>query len=114
MKANLSYYCQYMKLNGVDLTYVLNEIKGEKKNYDKLVYQKERTLEKYIELINANDKTLGGKINFIFKNSKYINDYVFKQDNKITEKVIFEEFKEKDEEFRKIIEDSKKKIEDFN
>ena len=102
-----------MRLNGADLTYVLNEIKGEKKNYNKLVHGKERTLEKYIELMSAKDKTLGGKIDFIFKNSKYINDYVFKQDKKITEKIIFEEFKEKDEEFRKKIEDSKKNMEDF-
>ena len=35
-------------MNDTDLTYLLKEIKVEKKNYDKLVHQKERTLEKYI------------------------------------------------------------------
>ena len=40
-------------------------------------------------------------------------DFVFKKDNKITEKEIFEEFKNKDEEFKEKKEKSKQEDEEF-
>ena len=101
-----------MKKNNADLTYVLKEIREEKKSYNKLVHDKERSLKKYIELMNARDKNLGGKINFIFNNSKYLYDYVFTKDNKIKEKEIYEEFEQKNKELGKREEESKKNNEE--
>ena len=112
MKNNLGYYFGYMKKNNVDLTYVLKEISKENNNYNDLIYDKEINFNKFIELMNARDKNLGGKIKFIFNNSKYIYDYVFIKDNKIKEKEIYEEFEKKNKELGKKEGESKKKEEE--
>jgi len=82
MKINLGDYFKYMKKNNVDLSYVLKEIKKikeEKKSYNYLVHCREKTLKKYIDLMNEIEKGLGEKINFIFNNSKFIFDYVLEK-----------------------------------
>ena len=42
--------------------------------------------------MNERDNRLGQQINFIFNNSDLINDYVFKKNNTIGEKEIYDEF----------------------
>ena len=86
--------------------------KSRKKSYDDLVHDKDKDLNKYIELMNKRDNRLGPKINFIFNNSELIYEYVFKKNNKINENQIFEEFKKKDNEYKKQKEELKKTKED--
>ena len=112
IKSNLSDYYKYMRENGADLFWILMEIKAEKKSYDDLVHDKDKDLNKYIELMNKRDNRLGPKINFIFNNSELIYEYVFKKNNKINENQIFEEFKKKDNEYKKQKEELKKTKED--
>ena len=45
-------------------------------------------------------RNLEKKINFIFNDLKYLKDFVFKKNNKISEKEIFEELEKKDKEFK--------------
>ena len=59
--------------------------------------------------MNERKKEFGEKISFIFNDSKYLKDFVFKKHKKLSEKDIFEEFKKKDEELKKRKEKSKKK-----
>ena len=115
MKNNLGDYLKYMKKNNVDLSYVLKEIKKikeEKKSYNYLVHCREKTLKKYIDLMNEIEKGLGEKINFIFNNSKFIFDYVFEKEKVIKEEDITEEFILKNENLKKE-EESKENAEHF-
>ena len=63
--------------------------------------------------MNERKKQFGEKISFIFNDSKYLKDFKFKNDKKLNEKDISEEFKKKDEEFKERREKSKKKGEEF-
>ena len=115
MKNNLGDYFKYMKKNNVDLSYVLKEIKEikeENKNYNYFVHCREKTLKKYIDLMNEIEKGLGEKINFIFNNSKFIFDYVFEKEKAIKEEDITEEFILKNENLKKE-EESKENAEHF-
>ena len=111
LKDNLSNYYEFMKKEGIDLSHILKEIKIEKKSYDSFVHDRQRELKTYIELMNKRNKSLGEKITFIFNNSKLMHDYVFKNDNQIKEKEIFDEFKQKEEYLKKKNEKSTKKEE---
>ena len=111
IKNNLPNYYEFMKKEGIDLLYILKEIKNEKKSYDKFVDNRKRELGTYIELLNKRDKQLGNKITFIFKNSRFMNDFVFKKDNQIKEKEIFDEFQQKEEDLKQKNEKSMKKME---
>jgi hypothetical protein len=62
--------------------------------------------------MNKRDNRLGSKINFIFSNSELIYEYILKNNNKINENQIFEEFKKKDNEHNKQKEELKKTKED--
>jgi glutamyl/glutaminyl-tRNA synthetase len=110
IKNNLKNYYQYMMKNGTDLKYVLQEIKKEKKNHDIMVHNQEKSFEKYIKLMSQNNIDLGKKIEFIFRSSPLIMDYVFKKDNKIKESEIFNEFKEIEETIKKKNEETSKNI----
>ena len=111
LKDNLSNYYEFMKKEGIDLSHILKEIKIEKKSYDSFVHDRQRELKTYIELMNKRNKSLGEKITFIFNNSKLMHDYVFKNDNQIKEKEIFDEFKQKEEDLKKKNEKSNKNAE---
>ena len=108
MLTNFRYYFNYMKKNNADLSYVLREIKKEKKGYDKLVHKKEKFLNKYIELMNERDKNLGEKINFIFQNSSFLYEYVFKKNLKINEEAIRGEFQIKNDYYKQKEEEQRK------
>ena len=108
-KDNFKNYDLYMKKNGTDLKNFLNEIKKEKKFYDYMVHDRERNLNRYIELMSANNKNLGPKIEFVFQNSELIKSYVFEKNDGILESDIFNEFKKKDEELGKQNEEFLKK-----
>ena len=97
-----------MKDNKIDLKHVLNEIKQEKKGYDSLVYETKKYKDKYLELMNKREKQLGTKIDFIITNSKLMDRYVFEKDKKITNRDIYQEFKDFDEELKKRFEEEKK------
>ena len=99
-----------MRSLGADLTFTLREIKDEKKSYDSLVHDNKKELKKYIELLNERSKDLGNQISIIFNNSKLMEDYVFDNNNKIKEIEIYEEFQQKEEEFKKMSEGKKKKL----
>ena len=101
-KTNLTSYYNFLKSNGTDLKNVLKEIKTEKKSYDSLVHDREKNLERYIELMNMNDKKFGDKIKLIFNNSNLLFDYVFNKNSKINASEIRDEFKSKNEEFKKL------------
>ena len=62
--------------------------------------------------MNQKNKKLGESIEFIFSNSNIMVDYVFKKDNKIKDNEIFEEFKKKDEQFKKEKDEQSKKEKD--
>ena len=119
IKDNLSNYYKYLKDNKIDLKHVLNEIKQEKKGYDSLVHETKKYKDKYLELMNKREKQLGTKIDFIITNSKLMDRYVFEKDKKITNRDIYQEFKDFDEELKKRFEEEKKEedaknnIEDF-
>ena len=66
-----------------------------------MVHNQEKSFEKYIKLMSQNNIDLGKKIEFIFRSSPLIMDYVFKKDNKIKESEIFNEFKEIEEIIKK-------------
>ena len=102
-KNNLSDYYNYLKSNNTDLKYVLKEIKIEKKDNDKLVHDREINLDTYIKLMSEKDKQLGDQIKFIFTNSNLLLDYVFNKNNQIKDKAIRDEFRQKNEEFKKLI-----------
>ena len=108
IKDNLSNYYKYLKDNKIDLKHVLNEIKQEKKGYDSLVHETKKYKEKYLELMNKREKQLGTKIDFIITNSKLMDRYVFEKDKKITNRDIYQEFKDFDEELKKRFEEEKK------
>ena len=101
-KTNLTSYYNFLKSHGADLKNLLKEIKTEKKSYDSLVHDREKNLERYIELMNKNDKQFGDKIKLIFNNSNLIFDYVFNKDSKINDNEIRAEFIKKNEEFKKL------------
>ena len=92
ISTHLNNYDKYMKENGADIRKVLNDIKKEKKVYDEIVHNKDRKYEKYIELMSMNNKELGKKIEFIFRTSSLIRNYVFDKKNNVEESQIFEEF----------------------
>ena len=106
IKKERANYYGFMKSNHTDLKFVLTQIKEEKNNYNILVHDKEKTLEKYIQLMNERDNRLGQQINFIFNNSDLINDYVFKKNNTIGEKEIYDEFIKKNNELENKAKDS--------
>ena len=108
IKDNLSNYYKYLKDNKIDLKHVLNEIKQEKKGYDSLVHETKKYKEKYLELMNKREKQLGKKIDFIITNSKLMDRYVFEKDKKITNRDVYQEFKDFDEELKKRFEEEKK------
>ena len=60
--------------------------------------------------MSQNNIDLGKKIEFIFRSSPLIMDYVFKKDNKIKESEIFNEFKEIEETIKKKNEETSKNI----
>ena len=90
-----------MEDKGIDLLNILKEIKEERKSYKSLVQDRQKELNTYIEFLSKRDKNLANKINFIFNYSKYLFDYVFQNNNKIYEKDIFNEFKQKEVELKK-------------
>ena len=110
IKKYRSNYFNYLRSLGADLTFTLREIKDEKKSYDSLVHDNKKELKKYIELLNERSKDLGNQISIIFNNSKLMEDYVFDNNNKIKEIEIYEEFQQKEEEFKKMNEGKKKKL----
>ena len=81
IKENLSNYNKYLKENHIDLKYVLDEIKGEKQDYDSLVHDTKKYKEIYFEIMNKRNKQLGEKIGFIISKSKLmvflLNNYLF-------------------------------------
>lgn len=101
-KTNLTSYYNFLKSNDTDLKNVLKDIKTEKKSYDSLVHDREKNLERYIELMNMNHKKFGDKIKLIFNNSSLLFDYVFNKNSKINASEIRDEFKSKNEEFKKL------------
>ena len=119
IKENLSNYNKYLKENHIDLKYVLDEIKGEKQDYDSLVHDTKKYKEIYFEIMNKRNKQLGEKIGFIISKSKLMDRYVFEKDQEISDSEIFQEFQD----FEKILkqkfegqekkEDSKNMIDDF-
>ena len=119
IKENLTNYNKYLKENHIDLKYVLNEIKKEKRGYDSLVHDTIKYKEKYLEIMNKNDKQLGKKIDFIISKSKLMNRYVFEKDKNISEKDIYQEFLDIDKELKikfegvKEEEEAKNNIEGF-
>ena len=112
IKTNLSYYYQYLKNSGVDLTYVLKEIKKEKKCYDFLVHDSKKNKKKYNEIMTKRDKQIEEKINFIFSKSKLMQRFVFDKDESITEDDIFNEFKDLNEKLKGNEEEQKKNAEE--
>ena len=119
IKDNLSNYNKYLKDNQIDLRYILNEIKSEKKGYNSLVHDTKKFKEKYLELMKKKDKNLATKIDFIITHSKLMNRYVFEKDKTITDREIYQEFQDFDNELKKKFqglkkeEDAKNNIEDF-
>ena len=119
IKENLANYNKYLKENHIDLKYVLNEIKKEKRGYDSLVHDTIKYKEKYLEIMNKNDKQLGKKIDFIISKSKLMPRYVFEKDKNISEKDIYQEFLDIDKELKikfegvKEDEEAKNNIEGF-
>ena len=65
------------------------------------------------------DKNLATKIDFIITHSKLMNRYVFEKDKTITDREIYQEFQDFDNELKKKFqglkkeEDAKNNIEDF-
>ena len=119
IKDNLSNYNKYLKDNQIDLRYILNEIKSEKKGYNSLVHDTKKFKEKYLESMKKRDKNLATKIDFIITHSKLMNRYVFEKDKTITDREIYQEFQDCDNELKKKFqglkkeEDAKNNIEDF-
>ena len=98
-----------MRDNKIDLTHILKEIKKEKRGYDELVHNKERSLEKYIELMKEREKELEEKIKFIFNDSKYLMDFVFKKIIKKVKKKFLKNSRRKIKNSRKEMKNIRKK-----
>ena len=72
-------------MNNINIKNLLNAIKKDRDLYNDFVHKRKRTLEKNIKLMNITDKNIGAKIQFIFNFSEKLNQYVFKNENNITE-----------------------------